>query len=379
MTTASRSLTGTEHSPVVNQEHRLIQQNIDDRITVNSYIKGCGFFVPPKVVDNHFFESYLDTTDLWIRERSGIAERHWVEKGTGASELALPASQQALKRAGLSPEQIDGIIVATVTPDFIFPSTACLLQAKLGTRGFAFDVNAVCSGFVYALAIADDMIRAGRAKNLLVVGVDVFSSTYLNPNDRGTCILFGDGAGAFVLSSALDLLDTDPTAQQISATQISGSKSSLRGIYSSVIRSDGEHGDLLKVTLGSSAPLPDENYCHDNHYMRMEGREVFKIAVRALADINREALDLAGIDISQVDLFATHQANKRILQAVGKSLAVGEEKVLSNIERYGNTSAASIPLLIADSVGQGKVQPGNLLVLSAFGGGVTWGALVVRW
>lgn len=240
-------------------------------------------------------------------------------------------------------------------------------------------MNAVCSGFVYALTIADDMIKAGRAKNLLVVGVDVFSSTYLNPNDRGTCILFGDGAGAFVVSSALDLLSTDTTVSQISATQISGDKSSLRGIYSSVIRSDGQHGDLLKVGLGSVAPLTTDGYCRDDHYMQMEGREVFKLAVRALADINKESLEIAGMDISQVDFLATHQANKRILQAVGKSLSVGEEKVLSNIDRYGNTSAASIPLLIAESVDLGKVKTGNLIVLSAFGGGVTWGALVVRW
>lgn len=329
-------------------------------IQISSRIVGTGMNVPDRVVTNQHFASYLETSDEWIRERTGITERRWVEGNTSASELAVPACRNALKQADLTENDIDGIVFATVTPDYVFPGSGCTLQKHLGIRrGFAFDVNAVCSGFVYALVTADAMIARGLATNVLVVGADIFSRL-VNPQDRTTCILFGDGAGAVVLQ----------------ATK-SGEKD--RGILHSEIRSDGTGGDILCVPSGSANPVTPETLIKNEQYLTMAGREVFKLAVRSLGDVNKRVLEKVDQPVSAVKYFVTHQANKRILQSMASHLSVAEEKVPCNVEKYGNTSAASVPIMLAELSRDKKLSPGDLLVISAFGGGLTWGASVVRW
>lgn len=365
--------------------------NIEDRsgsssgttVCAGSYISGVGHNLPERVVDNHYFASYLETNDEWIKERTGIKERRWVEPGTSASMLALPACERAIASSGLRPEQIEGIIVATVTPDCVFPSTACILQSRLETRGLAVDMNAACAGFLYALGTADALITAGRAKHILVVGVDVYSSTLLDIQDRGTCILFGDGAGAVVLSSTVDLLEQEENRstefQRVGPFLVSGSKEKLRGIYALNLGADGRHGSILKVELGS-AFLPTPEYLAERkHFLFMEGREVYKLAVRTLTDINKGVLEQAGLTTKDLNAMATHQANMRIIQSVAKQLGLPPEKVLTNVERVGNTSAASVPILLSEAVQEGKISRGDLVALSAFGGGLTWGAALVRW
>ena len=343
-------------------------------VRVSSRIVGSGMHVPERVITNDYFASYLETNDEWIRDRTGIVERRWVEGTVGASELAEPAAREAIKNAGLAASDIDGIVFATVTPDYAFPSSACFLQARLGiSSGLAFDINAVCSGFIYALVAADSLIAKGLCRNVLVVGSDVYS-TIINPNDRRTCILFGDGAGAVVLQACP--ATSGGTAQGIG---MDGSGETLSGIYASCLGADGTHTDILKVPRGSAAPLTPEVLAGDSHYLSMEGREVFKLAVRRLAEVNETIVRENGFDISQVDWFVSHQANKRILSAMARSVGVPEEKVLMNVERYGNTSAASVPILLAEAEREGIIKKGDLLVLSAFGGGVTWGSVLVRW
>ncbi len=319
-------------------------------LSVSSVIQGSGFFLPERVVPNSYFESYLETSDEWISERTGIRERRWVEEGVTVSELAEPASRDAIKASGLDVSDIDGIVFATVTPDKIFPSSACALQKRLGIEnGFAFDINAVCSGFIYALATADSLIAQGVANNILVIGADIFSKL-VDRNDRGTCILFGDGAGAVVLSKA---------------KQGSGSSENLRGVYKSILRSDGSGGDILEA--------------QEEGKLTMAGREVFKLAVRALGQISIDILESTGLSAAQVDFFASHQANQRILDAMAKQLNISNDKVLSNIANYGNTSAATVPILLAEAALDNVIKQGDLVLLSAFGGGVTWGAVLLRW
>ena len=309
-----------------------------------NYIRGVGMAVPERVVPNSHFESYLETSDEWIRERTGIEQRRWSEESESLISLSEPAARAAIQNSGLEISDIDGIVLATVTPDYVFPSSACVLQSKLGIKkGFAFDVNAVCTGFIYALATADSLLARGLAKNLLVVGADLLSQK-LDHKDRGTCILFGDGAGAVVLSRE---------------------ENSNRGVLSSCLQADGGFGDILTVP--------------HNGYLHMNGREVFKVAVRSLVDVTKKVLDDAGVNVGDLSYIVTHQANKRILDAMSKQLGIEDDKVLANVATYGNTSAASVPILLAESVEKGIIKEGDLVLLSGVGGGMTWGAILLRW
>jgi 3-oxoacyl-[acyl-carrier-protein] synthase-3 len=325
-----------------------------------SVVAGTGFCVPERIVTNKYFESYLETSDDWIRERTGIVERRWVADNVGVSALAEPAARDAIERSGLSSDDIDGIVFATSTPDFAFPSSACVLQQRLGipAGATAFDINAVCSGFVYAFSVADSLIRSGQCKNVVVVGADVFSNI-LNPNDRGTVVLFGDGAGAIVLTA------NDPKSDS--------------GIYGHILGADGNHGDILCTPIGSAAPVSAESIAADAHYLKMSGREVFKLAVRKLGDINKDIVEKFGFSPDDISLFVSHQANKRILTATADRLGIDYDRVPMNLDKYGNTSAATIPILLAELDQQERLVRGELIALSAFGAGVTWGASLVRW
>jgi 3-oxoacyl-[acyl-carrier-protein] synthase-3 len=316
---------------------------------IYSRIAGTGSYLPPRVMTNAEFAARLDTSDAWIRERTGIVQRHIAEKSQASSDLALEASRRALDAAGLKPNDIDLIIVATSTPDYIFPSTACLLQAKLGVKGCpAFDVQAVCSGFVYALATADSFIKNKMARSALVVGAEVFSRI-LDWNDRGTCVLFGDGAGAVVLTAA-----PQP------------------GIHASVLHADGSQVDLLSVP---------GNVCGGvivgSPFLQMNGQGVFKFAVRVLEEAAREAVAAAGMQMSDVDWLIPHQANVRILDATARKLGLPPEKLVVTVDHHGNTSAASIPLALDEFVRAGKIRPGQRILMEGVGGGFTWGASLV--
>jgi 3-oxoacyl-[acyl-carrier-protein] synthase-3 len=313
---------------------------------IYSRIVGTGSYLPPRVVGNAEFASRLDTSDQWIRERTGIVQRHIADESQASSDLALAASRAALEAASLRPEDVDLIIVATSTPDFIFPSTACLLQAKLGVRNCpAFDLQAVCSGFVYALATADSFIRAGMNKRALVVGAEVFSRI-LDWNDRGTCVLFGDGAGAVVLASA-----------------------EKPGLHASVLRADGSHADILSVP---------GNVCGGrvvgSPYLHMQGSQVFKFAVKVLDEVARETVAAAGMGLADVDWLIPHQANVRILEATARKLGLPLERLVVTVDHHGNTSAASIPLALDEYVRAGKIRAGHRVMMQGVGGGFTWGA-----
>ncbi|MEO8137466.1 MAG: beta-ketoacyl-ACP synthase III [Betaproteobacteria bacterium] len=293
----------------------------------------------------------MDTSDEWIVARTGIRQRHIADDAESTSDLALPASLRAIGAAGLQPADIDLIIVATTTPDMVFPSTACLLQAKLGIAGTpAFDVQAVCSGFVYALCIADQMLTGGPYRHALVVGAEVYSRI-LDWNDRGTCVLFGDGAGAVVLS-----------------------KGDQAGIIGCRLHADGSHADILKVP-----GHVDRGGIRGDPLLKMDGQGVFKFAVRVLADVANEVLADAGMDCSQIDWLIPHQANVRIIDATAKRLRLPLSKVVTTVDMHANTSAASIPLALDVAVRDGRVKPGQHLMLAGVGGGFTWGAVLLRW
>ena len=316
---------------------------------IYSRIAGTGSYLPEKVMTNAEFAARLETSDEWIRERTGIRCRHIAEKSQASSDLALRASQRALQAAGVSAEELDLIVVATSTPDYIFPSTACLLQSKLGVKGSAaFDVQAVCSGFVYGLATADSFIRSGQYKKALVVGAEVFSRI-LDWNDRGTCVLFGDGAGAVVL--------------------VSGQKP---GIHASVLRADGSHAGMLSVP---------GNVCGGtvvgSPFLQMNGQAVFKFAVKVLEESARETVAAAGMKLSDVDWLIPHQANVRILEATARKLDLPPEKLVVTVDHHGNTSAASVPLALDEYVRAGKIKSGHRLLLQGVGGGFTWGSSLV--
>ncbi|MDF3011115.1 MAG: 3-oxoacyl-(acyl-carrier-protein) synthase [Burkholderiales bacterium] len=313
---------------------------------IYSRIAGTGSYLPPRVMTNAEFAARLDTSDAWIRERTGIVQRHIAEKSQSSSDLALQASARALEASGLTASQVDLIIVATSTPDYIFPSTACLLQAKLGVKGCpAFDVQAVCSGFVYGMATADALIRSGQYKSALVVGAEVFSRI-LDWDDRGTCVLFGDGAGAVVLTAA-----PQP------------------GIHASVLHADGSQVDLLSVP---------GNVCGGaivgSPFLQMNGQGVFKFAVRVLEEAARETVAAAGMQLGDIDWLIPHQANVRILEATARRLGLPPEKLVVTVDRHGNTSAASIPLALDEFVRAGKIRPGHRVLMEGVGGGFTWGA-----
>ena len=321
-----------------------------------SRIIGCGSYLPAAQVTNEDLVARgVDTSDDWITQRTGIKSRHFAADGEMTSDLAVAAANAALANAGLTPNCIDAVILATTTPDNTFPATATKVQAALGmTRGFAFDIQAVCAGFIFALSTADNFIRARAANRVLVIGAETFSRL-LDWEDRGTCVLFGDGAGAVVLE----------------ATEVTGrDKESL--ILSTHLHSDGRQYDLLYVDGGPSST-------GTTGHVRMQGQEVFRHAVTRLAGVVEEALEANGLAPSAIDWMAPHQANMRIIDGIAKKLKLSPDKVIKTVERHGNTSAASIPLALAEAVGDGRVKRGDLILMEAIGGGLSWGGALVRW
>jgi 3-oxoacyl-[acyl-carrier-protein] synthase-3 len=322
-------------------------------MTLRSQIVGCGGYLPERVVTNDELAVRLDTSDAWIRQRTGIGERRIAADGELTSDLAYHAARRALERAGMSGSDLDLIVLATATPDETFPSTAVKVQARLGMKhGAAFDVQAVCSGFIFALAVADNAVRLGQARTALVIGAETFSRI-LDWQDRGTCVLFGDGAGAIVLNA----VPAGPPN---------------RGILSTHLHSDGRLHDILYVDGGPSST-------GTAGFLRMEGREVFRQAVQRLSEVVDEALLANGLASGDIDWLVPHQANTRIIDAVGRRLGLPPGKTILTIDRHANTSAASIPLALDEAVADGRIRPGHLVLMEALGGGLTWGASVVRW
>jgi 3-oxoacyl-[acyl-carrier-protein] synthase III len=322
---------------------------------VRSIVAGSGSYLPEKILTNDDLAKIVDTSDEWIVQRSGIKQRHIAAEGQVTSDLATEAAKRALESAGRTPADIDTIILATATPDNTFPASAVTVQANLGmTHGYAFDVHAVCSGFVYALTTADAYIRAGLAKRCLVIGAETFSRI-LDWEDRTTCVLFGDGAGAVVVERA----------------EGEGGNED-RGILTSHLRSDGRHKEKLFVDGG---PSGTQTVGH----VRMEGREVFKHAVGMITDVIEDAFSATGFSADDLTWFIPHQANKRIIDASAKKLKIAPEKVVTTVQWHGNTSAASIPLALDTAVRDGRVKKNDLLMLEAMGGGFTWGSVLLRW
>ncbi|MEP1198688.1 beta-ketoacyl-ACP synthase III [Tateyamaria sp.] len=323
-------------------------------MTLRAVIKGAGHYLPARVVENSEFEATLDTSDEWIKSRSGIERRHFATEGDTTSSMACAAATAALKDAGMVADDIDAIVLATSTADFTFPSAATMVQAQLGmTRGFAFDVQAVCAGFIYALANANALIVSGQAKRALVIGAETFSKI-MDWTDRGTCVLFGDGAGAVVLE----------------AQEGAGSPED-RGILSTDLNSDGRLRDLLYVDGGVSTGT--------SGYLRMQGNQVFRHAVEKLAATANTAMDKAGVSAEDVDWIVPHQANIRIIQGTAKKMGVTMDRVVVTVQDHGNTSAASIPLALSVARANGQIKAGDLVVTEAIGGGLAWGAVVLRW
>lgn len=320
-----------------------------------SQIAGCGAYLPERVVQNAELAALVDTSDEWIIERTGIRERHIAAPEQNTSDLALAAAQSALRNADMTVDDIDLIILATATPDHTFPATATQVQAQLGMHhGAAFDVQAVCSGFIYALSVADNFVKTGQSKGALVIGAETFSRI-LDWEDRGTCVLFGDGAGAVVLRQ---------TAMGDPATD--------RGILSTHLHSDGRHKDHLFVDGGPSSS-------QSTGYLRMQGKEVFRHAVNNLANVVKEALETNNLTAEDIDWVVPHQANQRILDATARKLRIDPAKVVSTVALHANTSAASVPLALSTAIEDGRIKPGDLLILEAMGGGFTWGSSLVRW
>jgi 3-oxoacyl-[acyl-carrier-protein] synthase-3 len=322
---------------------------------LRSVVRSVGAYLPEQVVTNEELSQRVDTSDEWIRERTGIERRHLAAPGELTSDLAAAAARQALERAGLKPQGVELVIVATATPDHTFPATATAVQRKLGIGpGIAFDLQAVCAGFAYGLATADNFLRAGQARTALVIGAETFSRI-LDWEDRGTCVLFGDGAGAVVLQ----------------AEEQHGTRSD-RGLLATHLSADGRHYDDLYVDGGPSST-------QSTGRLRMNGREVFRCAVGELAGAALTVLDKAGYGTGDLDWLVPHQANKRIIDAVGKRLQLPADKVIVTVDRHANTSAASIPLALNEGVEDGRVRAGDLVVANAMGGGFAWGAALIRW
>jgi 3-oxoacyl-[acyl-carrier-protein] synthase-3 len=322
---------------------------------LRSQVAGVGGYLPARVVSNAELAQKLDTSDEWIRERTGIRERRIAADGELTSDLSIAASQEALRAAGMNASAIDLIVLATATPDETFPATATTVQARLGiTRGAAFDIQAVCSGFVYAIATADNFIKAGQAKNVLVIGAETFSRI-IDWNDRTTAVLFGDGAGALILTAAQGQGTTKD-----------------RGVLSTHLFSDGRHHDLLYVDGGPSKTMT-------TGFLRMEGREVFRHAVANMADAIDLAIKANGMTAADIDWFVPHQANQRILDATARKVGVHPSRVVSTVAQHANTSAASVPLALVAAVNDGRIKRENLVLLEAMGGGFTWGSALIRW
>lgn len=319
-----------------------------------------GVAVPPRVLTNADLTQMLDTSDEWIVERTGIRERHIATADQSVAMLSREASEKALQQAGITAKDLDAIVLGTASPDRLLPSTACDLQALLGAENAAaFDIAAACPGFVFATAVAEGLIASGQSETVLVVGAEKLS-TITDFQDRSTAILFGDGAGAAVVRRT--------------------SNGDGRGILSTFIKSDGRLAPLLyRPGGGSSDPISEKVVCNRSHYMKMAGREVFKAAVLAMAEACDEALERAGVSASEIDLLIPHQANIRIIEATAKHAGMPMEKVMVNVDRFGNTSSASIPLALDQAISEGRVKRGSLLLLVAFGAGFTWGSTVIRW
>lgn len=323
-----------------------------------SVVLGTGSELPTKIVTNEDLEKMVETSDEWITVRTGIKERRVLEEGKGNADMAYVAARRALADARVDAKELEAIVMGTVTPDYPFPSSACVLEDMLGVRGaFSFDVGAACSGFLNALSVADSYIRLGKIRNALVVGSDALTRL-LNWQDRSTCILFGDGAGAVVLGA---------------------SDNGGPGILSTRLRTDGSYVKTLYVPAGGSLkPARPETVARNEHTITMNGKEVFKIAVRSMEEISRQALDEAGVGVEQVSLIIPHQANRRIIVALAERLGVPMEKVVVNLDRYGNTSAASVPVALDEARREGRIHQGDIVLLNAFGAGFAWGAAVIR-
>lgn len=315
-------------------------------------VEAIGHYLPDRVVENIEFEATLDTNDAWIRSRTGIERRHFASENETTSDMGIKAAQAALTNAGCSVDNVDAIILATSTADLTFPSAATMVQNGLGMRhGFAFDVQAVCAGFLYALTTANSMIASGQANRILVIGAETFSKL-MDWTDRGTCVLFGDGAGAMLVAAQQD-------------------KQSDRGILATALRSDGRYKDILYVDGGVSVQTTG--------HLRMQGKEVFRHAVEKLSTIALETLEQAGLSTEEVDWVVPHQANKRILEGMSKRLKIPMDKVVVTVNNHGNTSAASIPLAMAAAVQDNRIKTGDVVVTGAIGGGLAWGTAVIRW
>jgi len=329
----------------------------------NPYISGTGFYLPPRIVTNDELSTYMDTSDEWIQERTGIKERHYVEKGEGPSDIAIPATKQALNAAGLKVSDIDFIIFATSTPDFYAPGSGCLLQEKMGFNEIgALDIRVQCSGFIYGLSIAEQYIRTGTFKNILLIGAEVQSTAMdLTNAGRDTAIIFGDGAGAAIISAT----DED------------------RGVLSTHMHSEGKYlKELWLESPASNAGYPrinKEALDEGKQFLKMNGKEVFRHAVTRFPEVINEALEANNLTSENIDLLIPHQANLRITQMVQKRLSLRNEQVFSNIHKYGNTTAATIPIALAEAFNEGKIKDGDLLVLASFGSGFTWASAIMKW
>lgn len=322
-------------------------------MTIRSVFKGAGYYLPQKILTNNELSKLVDTTDEWILSRTGIQQRHIAAEGEYTSDLAVAAAQNALADAGLDIEAVDQIIVATTTPDMTFPSTASYVQQKLGAQGAAFDVQSVCSGFVYGLAVADSMIKNGLSKTTLLIGAETMSRI-LDWSDRNTCVLFGDGAGAFVLQAEAD-----------------DDVSNAARVLGNYLRNDGTHTQSLYVTGGPS-------FNQQAGYISMNGKEVFRHAVNNISDAILSLLDQTNTQLEDIDWFVPHQANKRIIASVGQKIGLNEDKVIVTVDQHANTSAASVPLAFCQARADGRIKPGNLVMLEAMGAGFSWGGNLIR-
>ncbi len=326
-------------------------------MTRKATITGVGKYVPPKVLTNYDLEEMVDTSNEWIVQRTGIERRHIAAEGTPCSELALKAGERALENAGLEAAELDLILVATVTPDMLFPATACLLQQKMGAgKAAAFDLEAGCSGFVYGLSVAEKFIVSGAYDNILVVGAETLSKI-VDWEDRSTCVLFGDGAGAAVLQPA-----------------------ETGGLLATELGSDGSGADSLYLPAGGSLNPPSCSTVENrSHFIKMEGNQVFRFAVKTMGEASLRVLEKANLKPGDVDFFVPHQANTRIIKAAAKRLELKDEDVIINLPEYGNTSSASVPIALEEAVESGRIRDGDILVLVAFGAGLTWAAAVLEW
>lgn len=323
-----------------------------------AHIRGWGKYAPEKVLTNDDLAQMLDTSDEWIRTRTGIVERRIAEKHEATSEMAVKAARAALEVANFDPARLDLIIVSTCTPDHPLPSTACLVQSALGaSQAAAFDLNAACSGFIYGLDVATSMIRGGRYDNVLLIGAEMLSR-WVDWTDRGTCVLFGDGAGAFLLQAS----------------------NQPGGVMSFALGADGSGADLLIVPAGGTRNPPSWDSTHNGACtIHMEGRQVFRFATRIMGRVAKEAIEQAGLEIDDIELFVPHQANLRIIKTAARFLDLSMDRVFVNLEKYGNTSSASVPIAVCEAVDEGRLRPGDHVVLVGFGAGLTWGASVVQW